>query len=136
MSSKNKYHGNGRNRIAKPNAPSFIKSCEPDGESAQVSVRIPLTEKTRFESAQHILRENGLGMLLTDVVRTALSEASDFVEATYSSDASRQAMQSQADSAQLKDVFDVQHSSSAIEEERGAKIQNDGSSTDTVVPTL
>lgn len=69
--------------IQRGKIPSYIKTREPDGDLVQISVRIPTSEKNRFESAQQILRANGFDMDLTRVIRCALADAADYVEMTH-----------------------------------------------------
>lgn len=63
--------------------PAFIRPLEGDGEQVQVSFRIGVLEKARFEAAQATLRNHGKDMQIADVLRTALRDAANYVEQRY-----------------------------------------------------
>lgn len=63
--------------------PGYIRKREKDGESVQLTCRIPIAEKKRFDEASALLREHKEDMQLVDVVRAALDEAATYVERHY-----------------------------------------------------
>ena len=115
--------------INRPNLPAYVRQYESDAELAQVSVRIPLSEKKRFDDAQARLRETGMDMPLTDVIRDALRGAANFVS-TKCEQPKRRATEILALFEDAKPApRDVEHSSSDDVEEWGASGQRDTLST-------
>ena len=64
-------------------SPSYIRATTGEGELVQISVRIPVADKLKFEAAQAKLRKNGMNMALRDVIRDALSFATNYVDEQY-----------------------------------------------------
>lgn len=63
--------------------PVFIRPLESDGDQVQISFRIAGSEKSRFDAAQSVLRSHGKDMLIAEVLRAAMREASEYVEKMY-----------------------------------------------------
>lgn len=63
--------------------PSYVRPSTPACQTSQICVRIPVSDKTRFEAAQEKLREHQLDMCLVNVIRDAMASATNFVESKY-----------------------------------------------------
>lgn len=63
--------------------PCYVKAYDGALETVQISARIPIELKQKFEGAQEILRRYGKDMQLNDVMRNALQDAVSHVEERY-----------------------------------------------------
>lgn len=113
--------------------PGFIHESQRAAKQTQISVRIPLELRARFDQAQATLREHGYDMQLADLVRIAIQDACDLVSERYSQiEASTGA--SRASKEGGNNSFG-EHSSHGPVEEWGAKKNGGVSSTKSEAPT-
>lgn len=116
--------------------PGFIRPKDGDGGSVQITVRIPVSEKSRLEAAQELLQQQNLEMSITDIVRNALRDACQYVEQTYLTSQNSSIGGNQSHKKGSEESRSGNHSSKPRVEEWGAAAISTDSATRAAAPPL